>query len=131
LVESAFGTRLSRRALLQRGALLAGGAATFGLLESGAALAGQRRDPRPIPGGFAADFSTVPSDPFIHVLPPVLGYEMATITDFDGVLAAAEIQGDAHDTQGGSYWFDCDVRFMKGRYIDLSGRKRQGVFGFV
>jgi hypothetical protein len=56
---------------------------------------------------------------------------MATITDFDGTVAAADIQGDAHDTQGGDYWFDCDMRFMKGRYVDLSGRTQQGVFGFV
>ena len=87
--------------------------------------------PRPIPGGFAPDFSPVPRDPFIHVLPPVMGFEMSTITDFDGVVAAAEIQGAARDNRGGSYWFDCDMRFMKGRYVDLNGHRREGVFGFV
>jgi len=122
---------LTRRTFLRRSAAVAGGAAALGLLDAGAALGGRSGDPRPIPGGFAADFSTVPSDPFIHVLPPVLGFEMSTITDFDGVVAAAEVQGTATDNKGGSYWFDCDMRFMKGRYVDLSGRQGDAAFGFV
>jgi hypothetical protein len=124
--------RFSRATFLRRTAMVAGGAAAFGALDPLAAFGGVKAgDPRPIPGGFLADLSTVPSDPFIHVLPPVLGYEMSTITDFDGVVAAAEIQGTASDNKGGRYWFDCDMRFMKGRYVDLNGRRREGVFGFV
>ena len=65
------------------------------------------------------------------MLPPVLGFEMSTITDFDGVVGAAEIQGTARDSAGGTYWFDADMRFMKGRYVDLEGRRRHGSFGFV
>ena len=56
---------------------------------------------------------------------------MSTITDFDGIVGAADIQGTARDNQGGTYWFDADMRFMKGRYVDLDGHKRAGVFGFV
>jgi hypothetical protein len=130
--ERAADARLTRATLMRRTAAVAGGAAALAALEPLAALGAARDgDPRPIPGGFAPDFTPVPSDPFIHVLPPVMSFEMATITDFDGVVAAGEIQGTAHDNQGGSYWFDCDMRFMKGRYIDLSGQKQQGVFGFV
>jgi hypothetical protein len=70
-------------------------------------------------------------DPFIHVLPPAIGFEMATITDFDGVIAAAEIQGTAHGSDGTQYTFDTDMRFMKGRYISIDGQLRQGSFGFV
>ena len=55
-----------------------------------------------------------------------MGFEMSTITDFDGVVAAAEIQGTARDNQGGSYWFDCDMRFMKGRYVDLERPRSAG-----
>ena len=92
-------------------------------------------DPSPIPGGFLigsdGSFSLAPTDPTIHVLPPAVGFEMSTITDFDGVVGAAEIQGTARDNNGGAYWFDCDMRFMKGRYIDVDGRKRENVFGFV
>ena len=123
---------LSRATFLRRSAVVAGGVAGFGALSPAAAF-GHRKpgDPRPIPGGFAGDFSTVPVDPFIHVLPPSVGFEMSTITDFDGVVGAAEIQGTASDNKGGTYWFDADMRFMKGRFVDLDGRRREGVFGFV
>ena len=132
IFEGATLARLTRATFVKRTAAVAGGMAAFGALEPRAALgAAKAGDPRPIPGGFAPDLSPVPSDPFIHVLPPVMGFEMSTITDFDGVVAAAEIQGTARDNQGGSYWFDCDMRFMKGRYVDLNGRGQQGVFGFV
>jgi len=130
--EGAALARLTRATFVKRTAAVAGGMAAIGALEPVAALgAAKAGDPRPIPGGFAPDLSPVPSDPFIHVLPPVMSFEMSTITDFDGVVAAAEIQGTAHDSQGGRYWFDCDMRFMKGRYVDLDGRGQQGVFGFV
>ena len=46
---------------------------------------------KPIPGGLDEAFKAVPSDPFIHVLPPAVGFDMSTITDFAGVVAAAEI----------------------------------------
>ena len=132
IFEGAALARLTRATFVKRTAAVAGGMAAFGALEPMAALgAAKAGDPRPIPGGFAPDLSPVPSDPFIHVLPPVMSFEMSTITDFDGVVAAAEIQGTARDNQGGSYWFDCDMRFMKGRYVDLNGRGQQGVFGFV
>jgi hypothetical protein len=122
---------LTRETFLRRSAAIASGGAALGLFKAGPAFGAAAGAPRPIPGGFAADFSTVPINPFIHVLPPVVGFEMSTITDFDGVVAAAEIQGTASDTQGGQYWFDCDMRVMKGRYVDLNGRKGDGVFGFV
>jgi hypothetical protein len=47
------------------------------------------------------------------------------------VVGAAEIQGTASDNKGGTYWFDADMRFMKGRFVDLDGHRREGVFGFV
>ena len=87
--------------------------------------------PKPIPGGFGSDFSLQPIDPFVHVLPPVVGLEMSTITDFNGVVAAAEVQGYAHGSDGSDYWFDCDMRFMSGVYIDDNGRTREHAFGFV
>jgi hypothetical protein len=86
--------------------------------------------PRPIPGGFSDAFVPVPADPFIHVLPPSVGFEMSTITDFNGVVGAAEIRGTA--VGGGvTYDFDVDMRFMKGRYIATDGRLREGAFAFV
>ena len=140
-LERAFLARLSRARFLRRSAAVAGGAAALGVLAPAAAGKGPKHhgkkdgDPSPIPGGFLigsdGSFSLAPIDPTIHVLPPAVGFEMSTITDFDGVVGAAEIQGTAHDNKGGDYWFDCDMRFMKGRYIDVDGRKRENVFGFV
>ena len=123
--------RYSRDQFVRRGALAVGGAAGIGLLNPAAAFGRTAGDPRPIPGGFSATFEPVPSDPFIHVLPPQLGFEMSTITDFSGVVGASEIQGKAHGSDGSSYDFDTDMRFMQGTYVGLDGQLRKGSFGFI
>ena len=122
---------LSRRQLLRRGAAAFGGLAGLRLLDPLAALGHPAGDPRPIPGGFAEDFSIVTEDPFIHVLPPGIGFEMSTITDFNGVVGAAEIRGTAQGSDGTSYEFDADMRFMRGVYVGLNGFRREASFGFV
>jgi len=123
---------LSRRELVRRGAVVAGGVATLGLVAARPALGeGRPSDPRPIPGGFDENFNPVPIDPFIHVLPPAIGFEMATITDFTDVVAATEVQGTARGSDGSTYTFDADMRFMGGLYVGKDGRLRQGSFGFV
>jgi hypothetical protein len=122
---------MSRRQFLRRGAVAAGGLAGLGLLEARPAFGQSDADPKPIPGGFDENFNPVPSNPFIHVLPPAVGFEMATITDFAGFLGAAEIQGTAHGSDNTSYTFDADMRFMKGQYIATDGRLRAASFGFV
>ena len=101
------------------------------LLDAGPAFASWRAQPKPIPGGFDENFNIVPSDPFIHVLPPAVGFEMSTITDFRGVIAAAEIQGRARGSDGSTYTFDADMRFMHGVYVARDGKRRHGTFGFV
>jgi hypothetical protein len=124
---------LSRRQVLIRGAAAAGGLAGFSLLEPAVALARGHGNPNPIPGGFDDSFSPVPSNPFIHVLSPGLGpqLEMATITDFTGVIGASEIRGTAHGSDGTTWDFDTDMRFMQGAYVDRNGRVQKGSFGFV
>jgi hypothetical protein len=125
----------SRRRFLQRGAAAVGGLA---LLDPAEALAGaghhlHRGDPRPIPGGFDSNFVPTP-DPtqaFVHVLPPGIGFEMSTITDFKGIVAGSEIRGTARGSDGTGYDFDTDMRFMQGTYIDVTGRVREGSFGFI
>jgi hypothetical protein len=111
------------------------GAAGLGLLGAPIASADGHRhragDPTPIPGGFDQTFTPVPSNPLIHVLPPAIGFEMATITDFNGVIAAGEIQGSAHGSDGTTYGFDCDMRFMRGVYVDDQGNLGQASFGFI
>ncbi|HEY8108205.1 MAG TPA: hypothetical protein VIC70_05840 [Gaiellaceae bacterium] len=125
---------LSRRQVLVRGAAAAGGIAGLGLLEPALALArGGPGNPSPIPGGLDESFTPVPSDPFIHVLSPGLGpqLEMATITDFKGVIGASEIRGTARGSDGSTWDFDTDMRFMQGTYVDRNGQVRKGSFGFV
>lgn len=121
--------RLSRRRFLQGGAAAAGALAGAGVFNVATAVAGSGgEDPRPIPGGFDANFNPVPVNPFVHALPPGVGFEMSTITDFNGVVAGADIFGTAN---GGAYFFHADMRFMDGLYVGMDGKLRQGSFGFV
>jgi len=123
--------RTSRAQVLRRGAVAVGTLSAVGLLDAGPALASWGAQPKPIPGGFDQSFTPVPTDPFIHVLPPAVGFEMSTITDFRGVVVATEVQGEARGSDGSTYTFDADMRFMRGHYIGRDGRKRWGTFGFV
>jgi hypothetical protein len=123
--------RFSRRQLLYRGAVAVGGMAGLGLLDPSQVFARALADPRPIPGGFDENFTPVPSDPFIHVLPPGIGFEMSTITDFNGVIGGSETQGKAVGSGGTTYSFDCDMRFMQGVYVGLDNRVHNGSFGFI
>jgi hypothetical protein len=123
---------LSRARFLRNGAAAAGGLGGLGLLHPSLAFARKSSgDPKPIPGGFDENFNLVPSNPLIHVLPPAVGLEMSTITDFNGVVAAAEIQGTAHGSDHTSYAFDADMRFMQGTYVDVDGQVREAAFGFI
>jgi hypothetical protein len=121
---------ITRRDLLGRTAGAAAGA-TLGLPALAAAREPGTGEPRPIPGGFDETFTPVPSDPLIHVLPPAPGSELSTITDFNGIVAAAEIQGAAVGSDGSHYGFDVDMRFMEGTFVDTAKRLRRGAFAFV
>jgi hypothetical protein len=122
---------LSRAEVLQRGAAAFALLSGAGLLRVAPAYAHWQADPLPIPGGFDENFNVVPKDPFIHVLPPAIGFEMSTITDFRGVVAAADIQGKARGSDGTHYEFDADMRFMRGVYVARDGSTRRGGFGFI
>jgi hypothetical protein len=123
----------SRGQFLRRSAATLGGVAGLGLAEPLTAFAKGKSPgmPNPIPGGFDANFQPVPSNPLVHVLPPGIGFEMATITDFNGVVGASEIRGTAHGSDGSTWGFDTDMRFMQGQYVDTSGRMQHGTFGFI
>jgi hypothetical protein len=123
-------SRISRRDLLGRTAGLAVGA-TFGLPAFAAAAKPGTGIPNPIPGGFDENFNLVTSDPFIHLGPPAPGFEMSTITDFNGTVAAAEIRGLAIGSDDSNYSFDADMRFMEGTFVDTASRLRRGAFAFV
>src|ERR1700759_1073160 len=122
--------RFSRRQALRRGAFALGGVAGLGLLDPSLVLGSSKTAaPRPIPGGFDLNFNLVASDAFIHVLPPGIGFEMSTITDFNGVVGGSETQGNAVGSDGTTYSFDCDMRFMQGVYVGLDNRVHNGSFG--
>ena len=127
---------ISRTQFLRRSAAVAGGVSGLGL--TGTATANGRAasaDPRPIPGGLLIDenfnITVVPSNPTVHVAPPAIGFEMSTITDFQGAVGAADIQGTARGSDGSTCTFDADMRFMQGLYVAEDARLRQGSFGFV
>lgn len=124
---------LSRGQFLRRSAATVGGLAGLGLADPLTALAKGKSAgmPNPISGGFDSNFQPVPSDPVVHVLPPGIGFEMSTITDFNGAVGASEIRGTAHGSDGSVWDFDTDMRFMQGQYVDTSGRMQHGTFGFI
>jgi hypothetical protein len=108
-----------------------GGLAGVGMLDPSLALAASDPAPRPIPGGLSKGFKQVPNHPFVHVLSPGIGSEMSTITDFKGVVAGSETRGKAHGSDGSTWDFDTDMRFMHGLYIGTDRRLRHGTFGFI
>ena len=123
---------VSRGEFIKGGVAVLGGAAMFGVAGATRAWASPpAANPKPIPGGLGTDFLPTPISPLFHVLPPSVEFEMSTITDFNGVIAAAEIQGTAHGSDGSQYTFDADMRFMHGRYIDADGRHRDKAFAFI
>jgi hypothetical protein len=102
------------------------------LLRATPALAKSTSAPKPIPGGFLVpSFTLTPTNPDVHVLPPAIGFEMSTITDFNGTVAATEIQGTATGSDRSTWHFDVDMRFMDGEYVGEDGRHHHGTFGFV
>jgi len=124
--------RMSRRQFVYRSALAVGGLAGLELLRPAFAFSASGADPTPIPGGFLVpSFATVPDHPDIHVLPPATGFDVSTITDFNGFVAAADITGSATGSDGSSWGFDADMRLMQGRYVGKDGRAREGRFGFI
>ena len=124
LFERAVAASMSRAQFFQAGGDLGGrGGGLRAPACAAVRSAATPADPSPIPGGFDENFNIVPSDPFIHVLPPAIGFEMATITDFDGVIAAAEIQGTARERRHAVH-----VRHRHalhaGPYVGMDGRHR-------
>ena len=121
-------TRMTRRqfARAATGTAVLGGALGSGLLRP--ALAGIRWEfaPVPIPAG---------GGPF-HVFPPGLNgvpidAEPATITNFNGFVGVAHVEGTGTDGHGNPLLWDEDLRFMQGVYQGVDGRQHQGTFAFL
>ncbi len=69
--------------------------------------------------------------PFTGVTLQGLDVEPTTIRDFDGFSAVAFHVGTARDRDGTRYNLETDVRAFQGTYIDRTGRRRFGTFGFI
>ena len=97
--------------------------------------------PEPIPGGIELAPGQVihvwapgPSNvtlPFTGAVLQGLDVEPTTIKDFDGFSAVAFHVGTARDRDGTRYDLETDVRAFQGTYIDRTGRRRFGTFGFI
>jgi hypothetical protein len=81
---------------------------------------------RPIPGGLDLGGGNI-----IHVFFPHYGQEVSTITDFNGFIAAADIQGTGKGSDAKTYYFDADMRFMDGVYVATDTKQYNRTFGFV
>ncbi len=102
--------------------------------------------PRPIPGGITgAQFAAgIPGltltdsakEELFHVFAPLAapGNDPITITDFHGLIAGAEIQGTGkgrnEDDAPLTVFFDNDMRFMRGQYIGVDGKRHNATIGF-
>jgi hypothetical protein len=92
--------------------------------------------PIPIPGSFNPGLG----GPDIHFQLPGLadntntgriGGEPSTITDFNGFIGVAHVQGTGTDNSGNTLFWDTDLRFMNGTFMAADGSIQRGTFAFV
>jgi hypothetical protein len=66
---------------------------------------------------------------------PAPGADPSSITDFNGFVGFADVQGTGTatypDKSTETLLFDTDMRFMTGTYVGKDGRNYKGSFGFV
>lgn len=126
---------ISRRCFLHAaaGTLGALGAGLF--LPTPALAAG--RDPKPIPGTrLAVGVPIHQNGPGPADAAASPGNEPSTITDFDGYIGVARVQGTGTGTntdtgQASPLLFDVDLRYMQGVYQSVDGRFLPARFVFI
>jgi len=123
----------TRAALTRRNFLKAAGTTlAAGLAIPSIARASSQTLPNPIPGGL----DLLGNGHIFHIYLPGTAPELSTITDFNGVLCAADVQGTwtgdgVTPPPNTPLLFDADMRVMTGEYIGRDGRHRQGSFVLV
>jgi hypothetical protein len=103
------------------------------LLPPGPVLA-QDAEPVPIPGGI-----DIGGGEIIHIFlpgPVELGLqgeniEPNVITNFDGFVAMAYVNGTATDADGVAYTMLTDIRIMQGTYVAADGSVNFGTFALI
>jgi len=122
--------RVDRRAFLG-GALVGGAVLGSSVLSPAAALRPSRRDATPKPTTNKISFNGVNFS--VTGFGP--GMDPSAITDFNGFVGVADVQGTGTATNpDGStetLLFDTDMRFMSGTYVGQDNAVHKGVFGFV
>jgi hypothetical protein len=71
-----------------------------------------------------------------HVFPIAPGFELSTITDLNGVVGGAQVDGiwsggGGTPPDGTPLGFDTDMRVISGEYIGKDGKHHNGSFVFV
>jgi hypothetical protein len=98
--------------------------------------------PVPIPGLLFPTVGNPFAGPDIHFHLPgpadnptpgfkIVGGEPSTITNFNGFIGGAHVEGTGTDNSGNALFWDVDLRFMKGVYQDSAGNIQQGTLAFV
>jgi hypothetical protein len=88
--------------------------------------------PNPIPGGL----DILGNGTIYHLYLPGTGPELATITDFNGALGVANVNGPWSSPSfppppGKDLIYQSDMRFMQGEYVGRDGRHHHGTFALV
>ena len=129
--------RLQRRDFLKAAAAV-GAVAGSGIASSLPALASHEGLPKPIPGG-----TEIPGIGFIHFFFPEPGLDPSLITDWRGAVGLTVLRGqwEGSDATTGrvirsprgataTFW-EADIRFMKGEYVDMRGNHDRAAFAFI
>jgi hypothetical protein len=94
--------------------------------------------PLPIPGGILDPTPFAGPDVHAHLPGPAdsatpnkIGGDPSTITDFNGFVGVAHLQGTGTDGSGNSLTWDVDLRFMQGVYQGVDGNIHNATFAFV
>lgn len=126
-------SRHARHAVPRR-AFIAGAASGVlgaGLLLPDVGRAAKASNPAPKP---TANVTTINGQSF-HLTFFGPGLDPSSITDFNGFVGVADVQGTGTatypDGSTETLLFDTDMRFMKGVYVGQDGAVHKGAFGFV
>jgi hypothetical protein len=128
-------TRHHDRHVLSRRALIKAGAATTALVTASSALAPLRAAAAAPGPGTPIPVAGDPVFGGLHIYGVGIGIEPSAITDFNGAVGAAVVDGTGVGTNAAgateALLFDTDMRFMQGVFRVTDGRVHQGTFAFV
>ena len=124
--------RLSRRALLGSTVGATGAVLATNLLQPrSAGAANPHTDSSPNPTSSKLELGGLT----FSLTFPGPGADPSSITDFNGFVGFADVQGTGTatypDKSTETLLFDTDMRFMTGTYVGKDGRNYKGAFGFV